>query len=234
MRVRADDDYVGYVRGVLDDTTTTRQDFPGYDLRFFDTLHLFATRSSREKRRWVSPAFSQASRGHGRANTIPQPWTSVDALQLRSNASDVDWVSSPTSINEVGSIHTIQGYDLNYAGVIIANDLRYNAASGCIYFDRTNYHDPRGTTNNRMLGISYSDEHPAVREEHLCGVAHAGHARNVLVRVRVRPSAARAPPVSLLGDVERRPERGLSDADFQSNTAISPRVPRTPRLMPAA
>jgi DUF2075 family protein len=67
-------------------------------------------------------------------------------------------VSVMAANNEVGSIHTIQGYDLNYAGVIIGKDLRYDPAANRIYFDRDNYHDPRGATNNRMRGITYSDD----------------------------------------------------------------------------
>jgi DUF2075 family protein len=47
----------------------------------------------------------------------------VDGLKLRWNGTDVDWVNSRNSLDEVGSIHTIQGYDLNYAGVIIGRDL---------------------------------------------------------------------------------------------------------------
>ncbi|MGO1440812.1 MAG: DNA/RNA helicase domain-containing protein, partial [Brevibacterium yomogidense] len=60
--------------------------------------------------------------------------------------------------NEAGSIHTIQGYDLNYAGVIIGRDLRYDPATDRMYFDRQNYHDSKGMENNRVLGISYTDD----------------------------------------------------------------------------
>lgn len=79
-------------------------------------------------------------------------------MRLRWNSTDVDWVSSPTSIDEVGSIHTIQGYDLNYAGVIIGPDLRLDEATGKVVFDRSSYRDPRGATNNRARGIVYSDD----------------------------------------------------------------------------
>ena len=58
----------------------------------------------------------------------------------------------------MGSIHTIQGYDLNFAGVIIGNDLRYDAARHRLYFDRSNYHDTKGKENNRALGIRFTDD----------------------------------------------------------------------------
>jgi hypothetical protein len=58
----------------------------------------------------------------------------------------------------VGSIHTVQGYDLNYAGVIIGADLGYDPVSGRVVFRRENYHDKKGKENNPRLGIVYSDE----------------------------------------------------------------------------
>ena len=74
------------------------------------------------------------------------------------NRTQTDWINSPTSIDEVGSIHTVQGYDLNYAGVIIGNDLRFDPAIQKIRFSRDDYFDKKGLENNRMLGITYSDE----------------------------------------------------------------------------
>jgi DUF2075 family protein len=59
------------------------------------------------------------------------------------NRTQVDWVNSAGSIDEVGSIHTIQGYDLNYADVIIGNDLRYDPVERRLYFDRNNYFDAK-------------------------------------------------------------------------------------------
>ena len=35
----------------------------------------------------------------------------------------------PDAAEEVGSIHTVQGYDLNYSGVIIGGDLRRDPAT---------------------------------------------------------------------------------------------------------
>ncbi|KRF11030.1 DUF2075 domain-containing protein [Nocardioides sp. Soil796] len=159
MRVQAGQDYVRYVRGVLSGSVFQRETFPGYDLRFFD--HLGDMRDALDLReqeaglaRLVAGfAWSWATKRNPEAYDIE-----LDGQRLRWNSTDVDWVSSSNSVNEVGSIHTIQGYDLNYAGVIIGPDLRYDAARSRTTFDRANYKDPRGTTNNRLLGVTYSDE----------------------------------------------------------------------------
>jgi DUF2075 family protein len=159
MRVRAGDDYVAYVRGILDGSVQRRQEFPGYDLRFFDSAVA------------MREAVHARERESGLARLLAGfawPWKGkhdpdardvrVGGLALRWNTTDTDWVNSSTSIDEVGSIHTIQGYDLNYAGVIIGRDLRLDPVSRRIVFDRSHYYDPRGATNNRMLGVSYSDD----------------------------------------------------------------------------
>lgn len=52
----------------------------------------------------------------------------------------------------------MQGYDLNYAGVIIGRDLRADAATGRLVFSRDEYKDKMGKMNNRKLDIKYSDE----------------------------------------------------------------------------
>lgn len=36
------------------------------------------------------------------------------------------WILSSNAVNEIGCLHTVQGYDLNYVGVIIGLDLSYN------------------------------------------------------------------------------------------------------------
>ena len=42
------------------------------------------------------------------------------------NHTNEGWILSSNAVNEIGCIHTVQGYDLNYVGVIIGPDLTYN------------------------------------------------------------------------------------------------------------
>ncbi|WP_432501827.1 DNA/RNA helicase domain-containing protein [Kineococcus arenarius] len=159
MRVRAGADYVDYIRRVLDGAATEHQTFPGYDLRFFDDFDEMLT------------AVAQRDAEAGLARTIAGyawPWASrkdpnafditIGGRQLRWNSTDVDWINSPGSLDEVGSIHTTQGYDLNTAAVIIGLDLRFDTATERIYFDRSHYHDKKGMQNNPKRGITYTDE----------------------------------------------------------------------------
>ncbi|MEV8266966.1 DNA/RNA helicase domain-containing protein [Microbacterium sp. NPDC076911] len=161
MRVRAGTDYVAFVRAMLRGElgAVARPDFGEYDLRVFDDLS--------EMRREILDRNVE----HGLARLVAGyawEWKSsrdkeafdieIEGLQLRWNSQAKDWINSAGSIQEVGSIHTVQGYDLNYAGVIIGNDLRYDPATRRLFIDRTSYRDAKGKENNKKRGISYSDE----------------------------------------------------------------------------
>jgi DUF2075 family protein len=82
----------------------------------------------------------------------------LEGLKLFWNGTATDWINSKGSNEEVGSIHTVQGYDLNYAGVIIGGDLKFDAETQTIVFDRSSYFDTKGKENNDKLGLKYSDE----------------------------------------------------------------------------
>ena len=60
------------------------------------------------------------------------------------NSTYDNWIGKKNSINEIGCIHTVQGYDLNYAGVIIGEDIKYDRDLGMIVSDKTNYYDQQG------------------------------------------------------------------------------------------
>lgn len=81
----------------------------------------------------------------------------IDGYGLQWNKTAVDWITSPGAVDQVGSIHTVQGYDLNYAGVIVGDDLRIDPSSGRLVGVRESYFDKRGKQNNKLLGIEYSD-----------------------------------------------------------------------------
>ncbi|NEG90507.1 DUF2075 domain-containing protein [Bifidobacterium aerophilum] len=69
---------------------------------------------------------------------------------------DLAWAEKPYTINEIGSTFTIQGFDLNYAGVIIGPSVKYR--DGKIVFD---YHASKNylATNKRKdLDGDYTEQ----------------------------------------------------------------------------
>lgn len=159
MRVQAGADYVGYVRRLLSDTPPEPRCFPGYDFRLFDNLGVMADElASRENEVGLARLVAGYAWPWRSKNNKTVYDIELDGLSFRWNTTDVDWVNSPNAVREVGSIHTVQGYDLNFAGVIIGRDLRWNRTAQRLQFDRSHYFDSKGMENNRQRGITYSDD----------------------------------------------------------------------------
>lgn len=55
-----------------------------------------------------------------------------------------EWINSENAINEIGCIHRIQGYDLNYTGLIIGNELTYDDINKCFVLNKNAYYDTKG------------------------------------------------------------------------------------------
>ncbi|MCH5686970.1 DUF2075 domain-containing protein [Niabella sp. W65] len=70
----------------------------------------------------------------------------IENIQLQWNSTNEDWVNSANAINEVGCIHTTQGYDLNYAGIIFGKEISYDEEKDEIIVLSQNYHDRNGRT----------------------------------------------------------------------------------------
>ena len=68
----------------------------------------------------------------------------IDGVELQWNKTDKDWINSEDSFNQVGCIHTTQGYDLNYTGVIFGEEISFNKATQQIEIDKSKYFDKNG------------------------------------------------------------------------------------------
>lgn len=175
LRVRAGDDYVAWVRTLLDPNhgkesrpAMGRGEFGDYEFRFFDDL---GDMHDKIRARDAEYGLSRLVAGYAwdwkskKDNTAFD--IQLDGQSLRWNSTAKEWIASDNSINEVGSIHTVQGYDLNYAGVIIGNDLQWDISGGRLFASRANYFDVKGKENNPTLGKTY-DDHDLLR--YICNV----------------------------------------------------------------
>ena len=65
------------------------------------------------------------------------------------------WAEKPETIDEIGSTYTIQGFDLNYAGVIIGPSVKFR--DGKICFDASSSKNSQAT-NKRNSTLDYSEK----------------------------------------------------------------------------
>ncbi|MFN0730197.1 DNA/RNA helicase domain-containing protein [Polaribacter gochangensis] len=68
----------------------------------------------------------------------------IDGVELQWNKTDKDWINSEDSFKQVGCIHTTQGYDLNYTGVIFGEEILFNKTTQEIEIDKSKYFDKNG------------------------------------------------------------------------------------------
>lgn len=170
MRVSAGADYVEFVRATLRGESPTLPVLGEYDLRFFDDLG--AMRAAIRERE-AEVGLSRLVAGYAWdwvSKRDPESFDiKIDGESMRWNSTDKDWINASGSLDEVGSIHTVQGYDLNYAGVIIGPDLRLDTSGG-IVASRDGYRDKMGKLRTGSFSRGFSDDDLLVFIRNIYGV----------------------------------------------------------------
>lgn len=77
----------------------------------------------------------------------------IEGLRLQWNSQYERWVNSDNSINEVGCIHTTQGYDLNYVAVIFGHEIDFDSTSNKIVIYPENYKDKNGKNSTNEIEL---------------------------------------------------------------------------------
>jgi len=159
MRVKASSGYVNFVSDLISGKQPMPIDFGEYDFRIFDDIGEMRDEIlKRDDEYGLSRLVAGYAWDWVSKTEQNRPDIIIDDVELFWNRSATDWVNSTTSRDEVGSIHTIQGYDLNYAGVIIGKDIGYEEATRKVFFRREKYFDKKGKENNPRLGIEFTNQ----------------------------------------------------------------------------
>lgn len=145
MRVEGGNDYLQFIDNLLDLEKPKVFDKSTYDFKLYDDLGDMIIGI---KKKDSEHSLSRIVAGYA------WPWSTkkgkadydieIDGLKLVWNSVTSDWVNSKNAINEVGCIHTIQGYDLNYTGVIIGPELSYDENTNKLVVDEGKYKDFNG------------------------------------------------------------------------------------------
>lgn len=67
------------------------------------------------------------------------------------------WAEQPETIREVGSIYTIQGFDLNYVGVVLGPSIQYDETTQQLKLDPTLYKDTGAFVSRQDLSRSENE-----------------------------------------------------------------------------
>lgn len=150
MRSQGGNDYITFVDDLLNIKRDKKQYFApdNYDLLVFDSLKdMYAELKIKEDEYGLSrlvAGFSWPWVSDVRGSTPDAMDIKIDGLEFQWNRTPDDWVNSPNAFNEVGSIHTTQGYDLNYTGIIFGEEIIYNKDTNQIEIVKEKYFDKYG------------------------------------------------------------------------------------------
>lgn len=153
LRSLGGNDYVEYIKSVFSNNPPLKRlVFKNYDLGIYEDINTMVDRIKLEDNKvGLSRIVSGYAWEWKTKNHTPDDIKSknlfditINNTHLVWNTTNEDWVNSPNAINEVGCIHTTQGYDLNYTGLIIGEELSYDPINKKLLIRKENYYDSNG------------------------------------------------------------------------------------------
>ena len=145
MRVAGGDDYIDFVNRLLKvDENLQPWKSSNYDLKVFAYMPDFVKALEIKESKFGLCRVISGYSWEWVSRKGPEPDAEIDGVELFWNRTNKDWVNSTTDMTEMGCIHTTQGYDLNYAGVIFGSDITYNKELQKIEVVKGNYYDRNG------------------------------------------------------------------------------------------
>lgn len=145
MRVQGGNDYINQVKEMLAGTCTDKYSSDKYDFRLYKDFSKFEKDMYAKEyefglsRMLAGYAWEWISKNDQTKRDIE-----IQGIKRMWNHCTEGWVHTPEAIDEVGCIHSIQGYDLNYAFVILGKDIGYDKAAEKIIVRADCYFDKNG------------------------------------------------------------------------------------------
>ena len=154
MRCKAGDEYVKFLNDLFANNInigTSRPPWNGYDFRVYDDVGQMVTDINAYNNHG-NCGLSRVVAGYGWSwddgkkgskvgtkgkkrsdivnNLHPSKWDiHINGYDYFWNAQDGNFIFEADR-NEIGCVHTVQGFDLNYVGVIFGPEIKYNSTSG--------------------------------------------------------------------------------------------------------
>lgn len=157
MRIDAGEEYIKLIENIFDLKHSEESILRNYDFRIFDDVEEMVMSVKQKDKEYglarVVAGYAWPWHTNPKNKSIQDYDIDINGIKLIWNSTTKDWVNSKNAINEVGCIHTVQGYDLNYTGVIIGPEFYYDKKENKLKVDKKKYFD----TNGRK-GISDPEE----------------------------------------------------------------------------
>lgn len=153
MRVKGGNNYIEFVDDLLNINRLgkTKYQEENYELLVFDNFNELHIELSKKEKEFglcrMIAGYSWPWKSNPKLNPPPSPTTTdieLDGLNFKWNSTDKDWINSSNAFNEIGCIHTTQGYDLNYAAVIFGKEIDFDKKTNSLIIYPDKYFDING------------------------------------------------------------------------------------------
>lgn len=147
-RVLGGREYINYANDILNNNNPKRQSFKDYDIKLFNDFSVMNNKIKKlEKQYKLVRIVSGYSFKWISDNDKTKYDIILDGVYKQWNTTSQDWVNSPNAKNEIGCIHTVQGYDLNYIGLIFGYEIDYDFDKKTIIINKDKYYDIKGKSS---------------------------------------------------------------------------------------
>jgi len=152
MRTKGGVDYIKYVDDLLNCKVSFRPEFSAeFEFEYFNSFnYLYNKLKLKEKENGLCrmiAGYSWEWKSDPKRNgdfDLDAIDIIIDGMEFQWNKTYNDWITSENAFEQIGCIHTTQGYDLNYAAVIFGLEIDYDPIRNELVVDRTKYFDKYG------------------------------------------------------------------------------------------
>ena len=142
-RCRGGSDYITYILNILHCEQPCKKAIKNYDLKLYLNCQQMVKDIKKKEKQYSLCRVVAGYAWPWNKKDLKQYTIDIQGNKYRWNMTADNWIAT-NAINEIGCIHTVQGYDLNYAGVIIGEDIKYDPKTEKIYAVKKNYYDSLG------------------------------------------------------------------------------------------
>ena len=152
LRCKGGNDYIQYIQNILNCKQKSKITFKEYDVKLYEDVDDMISEIKKKNkevglcRNIAGYAWDWKTKGKSLSSIIKENLFDIEINGYKYiwNRTDTDWINSPNSINEIGCIHTTQGFDLNYAGIILGPEIDYDNEKNRIFIYKKRYKDNKG------------------------------------------------------------------------------------------
>ncbi len=152
MRTNGGNNYITFIDKLLNCDVNKKYDFsPDFELEYFDSFNSLFNKLKIKENKYGLCRMIAGYSWEWKSDPKKKENLDLDAIDIRIDGMEFqwnktynDWITSEGSFEQIGCIHTTQGYDLNYAAIIFGLEIDYDPIKNELVIDKTKYFDKYG------------------------------------------------------------------------------------------